>query len=494
MAPPIDTNDPSTWIPENVKGKFEYTIEEDLVAGTRRVQIKTDPMSAESVAAGKAVALAIEERKRLLMGKISTDDPEILAKDAALREDMGSIIDSSIGKWQQQAPTVLNEPLPRRKNVKTDMLSPKDRELLLSNLWGIYVKQQEASTWTKSRTVSDYNQKFQTFLEWIGDRPIHWVSKTDYSAYKNWLLTEYEQAPNKRGINARTVDKHTTALNGLFKWAQASGYFPATDGLPTTKQTIMSKTAVKKRAKKRTSNRNFRPDELAVAFDPLAYCAENQVVHHFWPPLLALFTGARRAEISQLLIRDIYQTETGIWAISITDDDLTKNVKNENARRKIPLHPTLIEIGFLDYLNEVKAAQIGHKLFPWLESNKHDEVGNAVGNAWRRYLIAAGLRTQQQKDDHPDTLTFHSLRHTAISLLRGAGVAYDLRCQMVGHEAEGQQADYGGDAKVHELAEKVLPLFKYPGLDFSGLRYKVGSLKIRKKVGSKRQQANAKPD
>lgn len=495
MAPIIDPNDPSTWLPKNVKGKFEYTIEEDLNAGTRKVQIKTDPNSAESVAAGRAVALAIEQKKQLLMGKISTDDPAKLAEDEALRAELAAIIDSvRPGLVPVVAPTpepdpATFEPPPRRNKIDTDKLSPKDRERLLSALWGTYAAQSKDVEWG-SRTTSDYNQKFNLFLDWIKDRPIHWVTKTDYSAYKNWLLTEYEWEKGKRGLNARTVDKYTTAVNGLFNWAQASGYFPENQSLPTAKQTIMSKAAVKKRAKKREANRNFRPEELAIAFDAEIYANENQVAHHFWTPLIALFTGARRAEVSQLLIRDVAQTPEGLWFIDISDDDHQKNVKNENARRRVPLHPTLIDIGFLDYLNEVKAAKKGPELFPGVEANKHGEKGNAVGNAWRRYLVRRGLRTEEAKDDNPDTLTFHSLRHTAVSLLREAGVPYDLRCQMVGHEAEGQQADYGGAAAVAKLAEIVIPIFKYPGLDFSKLRYKVGSLSIKKRSGYTRQPDN----
>ena len=104
------------------------------------------------------------------------------------------------------------------------------------------------------------------------------------------------------------------------------------------------------------------------------------------------------------------------------------------------------------------------------------------------------LRTAIQKEDDPDTLTFHSLRHTSINLLRDAGVPYDLRCQMVGHDSEGQHAEYGGTAAAAKLAEIVLPLFKYPGLDFSELRYKVGSLAIKKKQGHPRKPRASKDE
>jgi hypothetical protein len=82
----------------------------------------------------------------------------------------------------------------------------------------------------------------------------------------------------------------------------------------------------------------------------------------------------------------------------------------------------------------------------------------------------------------PDTLTFHSLRHTAVALLKKKKVSYDMRCQMVGHEAGGQQDVYGGDTPVETLAEAVFPVFKYPGLNFAALKYRAGSALVRKKA------------
>ncbi|MEI7431683.1 MAG: hypothetical protein WCL27_14610, partial [Betaproteobacteria bacterium] len=55
-----------------------------------------------------------------------------------------------------------------------------------------------------------------------------------------------------------------------------------------------------------------------------------------------------------------------------------------------------------------------------------------------------------------------------------------------------QQADYGGLARATKLAEVVLPLFTYPGLEFSNLRYKVGSLSIKKKQGYPRKPRSPK--
>lgn len=459
---PFDPNDPSTWPgAKDVAGKFEMTVEEDIATGKRTTRIKTDPNSPASIAAGKEAALALASSFSAIRAPRPEDEDKALNEEALL--------------MAASEPAQSESGQSRRKPIDVSKLTANERKRLLSVLWSNYAAQQKNTNWTKPRTVADYNQKFETFLGWIGDRPIQTVTKEDYSNFKNWLITEYvppkAKPGEKPGIDGRSVDKYTTAINGLFKWARNGGFFPDGLSLPTACQTIMTKKAIKARSKARTANRNFRDEELAIAFNAETYMAKNKLPHHFWAPLLALFSGARRAEVSQLLIRDIRQVD-GIWVIDITDDDVTKNIKTGAGVRTIPIHPTLIEIGFLDYVDKVKAAKTGKALFPDVEANKHGEKGNAIGNAWRRYLIACGLRSKGQTENDPDTLTFHSLRHTAVTLLRNKGVAYDLRCQMVGHEAVGQQADYGDVATPAVLAEKVLPVFVYQGLGFSGLKYK----------------------
>jgi integrase len=476
---PFNPNDPSTWpTAADVAGKFELTVEEDIQTGKRTFQIKADDNNDADIAAAKEIALAYVNAPTRL-GKIASTDPDFLAADEAERAELEA-------ETRPSKPAVEEA----RRKFDTSKLTAKERDRLLSSCWVKHVTAQAKSNWTKPRTVADYNQKFETFLLWIGDRPIYTVTKEDYSNFKNWLLTEYRSPKTKpdapSGLDTRSVDKYTTAINGLFKSAQTCGYIPDGQSLPTAKQNIMTKKAVKKRADKRMSNRNLREDELAIAFDPVAYADENQVAHHFWGPLIALFTGARRAEVAQLLIRDVKQIEDGLWVIDISDDDLRKNVKSDAARRTVPIHPTLIEIGLLDYLAEVKAAKLGATLFPGITANKYAEKGNAIGQSWRRYLIARGLRSNEQSDDDPDTLTFHSMRHTAIALLKKKRVPYDYRCQMVGHEEGGQQGSYGGEIPPDVLAAEVLPVFKYPNLDFSKLRYKVGSLAVKKKNKARR--------
>lgn len=58
---------------------------------------------------------------------------------------------------------------------------------------------------------------------------------------------------------------------------------------------------------------------------------------------------------------DVKQQD-GTWFLNITDEgDDAKSVKTIAARRKVPVHPQLIQLGFLDF---VASRRQGVRLFP----------------------------------------------------------------------------------------------------------------------------------
>jgi integrase len=69
----------------------------------------------------------------------------------------------------------------------------------------------------------------------------------------------------------------------------------------------------------------------------------------YWVPLISLFSGARLGEIVQLRIADVLE-EQSILHFALLDEEEDQRLKNENSRRRIPVHPKLIELGFRDLL------------------------------------------------------------------------------------------------------------------------------------------------
>ncbi len=107
----------------------------------------------------------------------------------------------------------------------------------------------------------------------------------------------------------------------------------------------------------------FSVEELNLIFSLPIYCAGERLLAcggeaAFWLPLIGLFAGARLEEIGQLLVTDI-RWEEGTDYFDITDIDeeaerlgrgnAEKKAKTAASRRRIPVHPVLVELGFLDY-------------------------------------------------------------------------------------------------------------------------------------------------
>ena len=177
--------------------------------------------------------------------------------------------------------------------------------------------------------------------------------------------------------------------------------------------------------------------------------------------LLGIFTGARLEEIGQLDIEDIRE-EDGITYIFIHADAATgRRIKNKTSRRKVPVHPFLLEKGFLPTVHEgERCGGGGGKLFPTLTS-KTDTLTAPFSKWWRRYTISIGVYTPQK--------TFHSFRHTFKRTMRDAGIDGKLTDALQGHAGTSIADSYGRDAEGMGYSMPVLFRALCEGMEKGGL-------------------------
>ncbi|GKT27198.1 site-specific integrase [Acidovorax sp. SUPP3334] len=201
---------------------------------------------------------------------------------------------------------------------------------------------------------------------------------------------------------------------------------------------------VKTNARKGTIKRAFTQAELKAIFGDAYYENANyNRSYQYWVPLLGLFTGARLNEISQLQLNDVRQDDAGLWYIDITasadddEDEDTKSVKNEESRRLVPVHQTLLDLNFIDFVKEqrrsapsrkaeieTKAAsakpgtkEANAKYTPnlfGLTSGTGDKYGKAPGRWFNETYIAEYLEIKQPE------ISFHSFRHRFVTSLAQA--------------------------------------------------------------------------
>lgn len=148
----------------------------------------------------------------------------------------------------------------------------------------------------------------------------------------------------------------------------------------------------------------FTPSDLKRIFDPLNYpdphLRANQA--KFWIPIIALYHGCRQNEICQLDVNDIV-IEKDIPCMSINDDGDDKSVKNSSSKRIIPIHPKLVDMGFLSYVDYQRKNK-HKKLFPELTRTKQNGYARVIQGWFGRYLDKIGIRDKKK--------VFHSFRHT----------------------------------------------------------------------------------
>ena len=73
---------------------------------------------------------------------------------------------------------------------------------------------------------------------------------------------------------------------------------------------------------------------------------------YYWIFLLGILSGMRTNEMCQLRLSDL-KKEKGIWFIHVEESEDTK-VKTINSIRKVPVHPQLLELGFMQYVGNMK--------------------------------------------------------------------------------------------------------------------------------------------
>ncbi|GGF73021.1 hypothetical protein GCM10007301_36050 [Azorhizobium oxalatiphilum] len=236
--------------------------------------------------------------------------------------------------------------------------------------------------------------------------------------------------PAQVGLGPATINRHLTQLHTIIdkcKWhgAAARGY----EGVRGLR--------AKNRDRDRDQRSRFSNSDIAAMLAlPIwqGAASENDrmspgaaIIHDsaYWVPLLAMFTGARREEVCGLLVSDI-DNELGQWCIRI-ENNAIRRLKTPQSKRRNPLHPELIRLGFLDYIEAVSGAG-HHLLFPELKAaSAATPMGDVFWDDWIKILNRAVPNAPSQRK------TFHSFRHFFVDELKQHGVIPEIRRDIVGH-------------------------------------------------------------
>lgn len=307
-------------------------------------------------------------------------------------------------------------------------------------------------TWT-AQTRLQSQASYRMFIAHCGDRPGCEYSRRDvasfydvlrglpalYSKKPEWNklpLAEVVAMTKDHGVDRlsmTTIKRHFAALGSLFENLRKRGEYPGENpayGFDFPKG---------KRVRASDARAYWQGDKLRALFASPVWsgCASEArrsspgpvIVkdEKYWLPLLGLYHGNRLEEFAQLLRSDVREEE-GIWHFDINDED-DKQIKNAQSARRVPLHPKVLALGFLDYVDQI-ARTPTDRVFPQLKPGGPDKkYGYYFTKWWTRYRQDIGL--------YEKGLDYHSFRHGVTTKLYGADEPDAVVDMLTGHEGAG---------------------------------------------------------
>lgn len=474
------------WLARNNQGHRQtdmaYYIETFDVFGKKHVIDLDDPAKEQELAlALQANALAILDRYK--------DNPDIL--DRLLKIGHAEF---SAPSNQPESPTAFHDAI----TTYLDKLESQGRK-------GKKLAQ---------RTILHYKDKLTFWQKHFGQRPLHTLTLKELGEIQSWLpylpanfmkkaisvdhAVKMAQSKSTRypAISDKTRAEYLGQLKGLLEFAHSNGFITSQmAGHIEMPNTRLSQTI---------ERLPFSADDLQKIFPGTDYGVDFGVQRagldydcKFWFPLLAAFSGARIEELAQLQTEDIRTCpDTGILYAMVDNrgaaaDGVKKHTKNLNSVRPIPIHSTLIEIGFLDYVEKRRKDKRDSSLFK-LKRDNQGRLAKAVSNWFSRvdkrkdgnlilgYIERRGVESKGQSSAGERwSKSFHSFRHTVVDNLRGKQLANGEYIRepdialVVGHErVKLETASYGKDRMQLSLRKAVIEALAYPDVPLTLLKWR----------------------
>ncbi|RED53493.1 site-specific integrase [Aestuariispira insulae] len=428
-------------------------------------------------ARGKVDSFYLAEAEDWIGGmgiEIDPDSPSI--RQLARKLQAGYIKANEIRRARNKGDIIETPEFPDSQPVSNNNLP------LLSQASKEWIAEKSRGAW-RPKIEREHTIWMGHFLEVIGDKPISDYSKADGRAFKailtalpaNWVkhpalksLTIQEAAEKARESNMTPMsDTNANKLMGFigsfWTWGEAN----YDDCTPSPFKGLK----VKNKRNIRDERLPFTVNELNTIFktpiytgcksqsswkDPGSLIPNDKGI--YWIPLIGLFTGARAGEIIQLHVNDVREQD-GILYLDMNTDSDDKTLKTAGSKRKIPVHPTLIELGFLKHVEKMRKAK-NDRLFPEIKKGNDGYWSSPFSKHFSRFLTVHKLKHNK--------ISFHSFRHNFEDACREGGVSKDVMDAIQGHVETGMSGRYGSGHSLKVLNENMKKI-SYAGLDLAHL-------------------------
>ncbi len=233
---------------------------------------------------------------------------------------------------------------------------------------------------------------------------------------------------HKKLLSAKTHNKYVGILSAFNNWLVRRGEID---------KNYFTGLKMKRLTQAHTERDPYTPDEVKLLLDS----TQGLSGFKYWLPRLALYTGCRLNELSQLYKEDVVEI-AGLLCLKIQNGSEGQHLKNLSSQRIIPVHPELVD-EFREYLSTVKGARV----FPNLTWTAASNWGGLSSKWFARHRKVAGI-----------SKPFHSLRHTFASKLLSNRVDESVIGDLLGHSKAGETGRYTGSRPVEQLMDSIRTL------------------------------------
>lgn len=278
----------------------------------------------------------------------------------------------------------------------------------------------------------------------LGRDDAHAVTTADLIRWKEHLLLEKNSAGEQR--SARTVrEGYIAAAKAVFGWAAENHLL---------RENPAEKVKVRKEKRQRLRDPGFSNDEAlrvlrGTLLPPPPRMTVEMARARRWVPWLCAYAGARVGEMAQLRAEDVRQIE-GHWVVHVTPE--AGSVKDGRAR-DVPLHPHIIQQGFLDALKGLEGP-----LFYDPARHRGGKDGNPqykkVGERLAEWVRELGV-------DDPNLQPNHAWRHRFKTLSRRLNIHPDTANAIQGHAPSTDSEGYGQYGDLEAMVEAVKRFPRY---------------------------------
>jgi len=238
-----------------------------------------------------------------------------------------------------------------------------------------------------------------------------------HSHMRALTLEECRNHPDCKFIGMTTFSSIWETFGALLTYGIETGEYGIDRNLSKNKIFLVKKKVMAKAHRGGVIRRlPYDTDDIQRLINQLGTVKKGQNPHMLWIPLIALFSGMRQGEICQLFCDDVL-TVDGIPCFRIRAcEERKQSVKTEQSQRIIPIHPVLLQLGFLDFVESRRRLSYS-RLWEGAKSSRVEyyEPLDTYGHLFEKWYNRTFRRDVILDENLGKRKPFHSLRHTFIN-------------------------------------------------------------------------------